>query len=85
MKFVDLRRVSQSPEFILEAGAACQSNTTKLFGLMSVVLVLVRPQAGGVCARNRLHKEILVRLIPNRVLDYTPRMVTQKMISESIA
>ena len=79
LKFVDLRRVSQSPEFILEAGAACQSNTTKLFGLMSVVL-LVRPQAGGVCAHNRLHKRIPDGLIPNRVTDYTPRMVTQKNV-----
>ena len=49
-----LRRLSQSPEFLLKTGAAnqicnsaCQSNTTKLFGLMSVVLVLVRSQAGG--------------------------------------
>ena len=33
---------------------------------------LVRPQAGGVCARNRLHKIIPDGLIPNRVIDYTP-------------
>ena len=60
--------------------SACQSNTTKLFGLMFVVLVLVRPQAGGVCARNRLHKIIPDGLILNRVIDYTPRMVTQKNV-----
>ena len=47
---------------------------------MFVVLVLVRPQAGGVCARDRLHKIIPDRLIPNRVIDYTPRMVTQKNV-----
>ena len=47
---------------------------------MSVVLVLVRPQARGVFARNRLHKKILDGLIPNRVIDYTPRMVTQKNV-----
>ena len=47
---------------------------------MSVVLVLVRPQAGGVCARNRLHKNIPDGLIPNRVMDYTPRTVTQKIV-----
>ena len=47
---------------------------------MSVVLVLVRPQAGGLCARNRLHKKIPDGLIPNRVIDYTPRSVTQKNV-----
>ena len=47
---------------------------------MFVVLVLVRPQAGGVCARNRLHKIIPDGLIPNRVIDYTPRTVTQKNV-----
>ena len=33
-----------------------------------------------VCARNRLHKTIPDGLIPNRVTDYTPRMVTQKYV-----
>ena len=47
---------------------------------MSVVLVLLRPQAQGVCARNRLHKKIPDGLIPNRVIYYTPRMVTQKNV-----
>ena len=49
-------------------------------GLMSVVLVLARTKVGGVWARNRLHKKNPDGLIPNRVIDYTPRMVTQKFV-----
>ena len=45
-----------------------------------VVLVLLHPQAPGVCARNRLHKRIPDGLIPNCVIGYTPRMVTQKNV-----
>ena len=52
---------------------------------MSVVLVLLRPQAQGVCARNRLHKKIPDGLIPNRVIDYTPEWLHKKMFSELIA
>ena len=46
----------------------------------NVVFVLLRPQAREVCARNRLHKTIPDGLIPNRVIDYTPRMVTQENV-----
>ena len=50
---------------------------------MPMVLVLARPQAGGVCARNRLQTKIPDGFILNRVIDYTPRMETQTNVFRS--
>ena len=73
---------SQISECLPQARAA---NRTWSFSMseqhnQDAVLVLVCPQARGAWARSRLQKEIQGKLIPDRVIDYTPRMVTPKKV-----